>query len=257
MVEEIDITEKKGEGELIWEKEDLKKNIRALENQIFIAEKHQGDVDNLVNILKSTIHNFVNNNFIDAEKDLIDIKKELIAKTRNLSTSNRIQYIISSWGLLPIITAISAIICSFAIIIMSDVLILGVPLWAPLIGLIGASVQILVGVVNDYKENSMISKYKRLWYFTLPTVGFVFGFIAFLVIQAGLIDMTQGRFDISQPNQTFAFTMPINQTNQTISVSSTTTTSTRLELPIIICFLAGYATEWFMGLLAKFTGPKS
>lgn len=242
MEEEIKTAEKKEEGELIWEKTELKKKIRALENKIFIAEKQHGDVDDVLIILKQTIQKFANQKFIEAENDLIDIKKDLIKITRDLEVINRAKYFMLSWGLFPIITAISAIILSFGIIYKIDGSILYVPLWAPLMGLIGASVQILVGVVNDYKEKGMVSKYKKLWYFILPTVGFVFGFIAFLVIQAGLIDMTQGRFDIGQTNQT---------------ISSTTTTSSRLELPIIICFLAGYATEWFMGLLAKLTGSKS
>lgn len=244
MVEEKNATEKPAE-ELVWNEDELKKQIRSLENQILVAQKQHGDIGKV----KVTLHNlelaikeFANKKFTDAEIHVIDVKEGLIEIIDTLTWLRQIPYFASVWGLIPILTAIIAMGLSFGLIVggYKDSPILFVPLWAPLIGVIGASVQILVGVVNDYKEDSMITKYKRIWYSVLPIVGFVFGFIAILLIQAGLINMTQGQFSLNQTN--------ITELN---SFAKGDTPIHPTAYSIIICFLAGYATEWFMGLLGN------
>lgn len=255
----------KPEEDLVWTKEELQKQIRSLEHKIFVAQKQGGKDEKITGVLvnlKSAIKNFEDKKYTDAEKNVIDVKNEKIKIIHNFGQFRRITYFVSSWGLVPILTAIIAIILSFILMGYTDcntanILyifsftipknILGiVPLWAPLTAVIGASIQILVGVVNDYKENSMISKYKRLWYLVLPVVGFVFGFIAFLLIQGGLININLGQVSL----------------DQTKNISELPA-SLRGELPIgpsafsiIICFLAGYATDWFMGLLGKLAPAK-
>jgi hypothetical protein len=251
----------KPDEDLVWKKEELQKQIRSLEHKIFIAQKQGGEDEKITDVLvhlKSAIQNIWDKKYTDAEKNVIDVKNEKNKIIHNLGQFRQITYFVSSWGLVPILTAIIAIILSFilmgytvnilyifSVTIPKDILGI-VPLWAPLTAVIGASIQILVGVINDYKENSVISQYKRLWYFVLPVVGFVFGFIAFLLIQGGLININLGQVSL----------------DQTKNISELPA-SLRGELPIrptafsiIICFLAGYATDWFMGLLGKLAPAK-
>lgn len=245
VVEEKNATENPAE-ELVWNEDELRDQIRSLENQISVAQKQHGKIEEIKTVrnnLKSAIDAFKIKQFTEAEKHVLDVKEGLYEIIHTLSWRwSKPAYFASVWSLLPILTAIIAIILSFVLIVRgySDFRILFVPLWAPLIGVIGASVQILVGVVNDYKKDSMITKYKRIWYSVLPVVGFVFGFIAILLIQAGLINMTQGQFSLNQTNIT-EFT----------NFADGTTLIKHSTYSIIICFLAGYATEWFMGLLGN------
>jgi len=246
------------EESLVWNKEELQKQIRNLEHKIFVVQKRCTEGENITELkdnLKSAIQNFADKKFTDSEKNVIDIKSDVIEKISKLDILRRIAYFLSSWGLIPILTAIIAIILSFILMgyrgytvnilyifpftIPNDILKI-VPLWAPLTAVIGASIQILVGVVNDYKENSMISKYKRLWYFVLPVVGFVFGFVAFLLIQGGLININLGQVSLNQSN--------ITELPASLKGGSPLEPS---AFSLILCFLAGYATEWFMGILGK------
>jgi hypothetical protein len=159
----------------------------------------------------------------------------------------RMQFFISLWAITPIAIAIIAEIIAFYLIISrGSFVILGVPLWASLIAVAGTSVQILIGVANDYKDDGMITDYKRLWYIVLPFISFVFGFIAFLLTNAGLISITFGQIS----------------SNQSANISTLSGLSSNLAggssisppaIFIIICFLAGYATNWFMELLLKYT----
>ncbi|VVB90726.1 Uncharacterised protein [uncultured archaeon] len=237
------------EDYLVWTKEELQKQIRILEHKIFIAQKrskkNQDKINAVLEELKKAFAFFSAKNFIEAEKKVIDIKKVKNEIINNMDIYDHTTYFFSSWGLVPILTAISTIIISFGLILSNKVppILDFVPAWAPLTAVIGASVQILVGVINDYKEDGMISKYKSLWYFVLPFVGFVFGFMAFLLIQAGLININMAQF------------------NQSVNLSQSPALSGKSPIEpnaftIIICFLAGYATDWFMGVLGKLAPAK-
>lgn len=232
--------------------------------KLSIYSVSSSDFDAVICDLKSAIQEFTDKKFTEAEKHVIDVKKGLNEITNKFDKRQWIEYYVSVWGLVPILTAIILIVASFALIFFYENIksfwILGVvPLWAPFVALIGACVQILVGVVYDYKQDYVISKYKRIWYAVLPFVGFVFGFIAFLLLDAGLVNITQGQFSLNQTlNQTvpsvFVNVNVANQTliNQTVSqVQIPQASPPRLEIPIIFCFLAGYATDDFMELLAR------
>jgi hypothetical protein len=248
VVDEKEETENPAE-ELVWDEEELRGQIRSLENQISVAQKQHANIDEIKTVrtnLKLSIDSFKIKQFTEAEKHVLDVKEGLYEIIHMLSWRYKPAYFVSVWSLIPILTAFFFIFLSFTLMsyigyavrilyiisftIPKDILGI-VPLWAPLIGVIGASVQILIGIVNDYKEKSMISKYKRIWYFVLPLVGFVFGFIAILLTQAGLINMTQGQFSLNQTNIT-EFT---NFANGTTLIKPS-------AYPIIICFLAGYLT---------------
>jgi hypothetical protein len=254
---------------LVWTKAETKGQMKRLENQLSVAYKqHVNDVDTVK--VKGLKADEVEEELVSANKsfsekqDVVDAKDRLI-KAKNklsilvsaLSHRDRLHYFVSIWGIVPILTAASGLIASFALIkCFGDSTILAVPVWASFVAVIGACVQIFVGVVNDYRDDCMITAYKRLWYLVILPVSFAFGFIAFLLIQAGLLNISQGQFVLNQAvNQTIT-TTTITQidTNQTVTQTATqSATATNLAVPLIVCFLAGYATDWFMGLLGKIT----
>ncbi len=254
---------------LVWTKAETKGQMKRLENQLSVAYKQHVNEVNEVKV-KGLKADEVEEELISANKsfsekqDLVDAQDRLIKVKNNLSIlvsalrrRYRWNYLISIWGIVPILTAAVGLIVSFiAIKYFGGSTIMAVPVWASLVAVIGASVQIFVGVVKDYKDDCMITAYKRLWYVVILPVSFAFGFIAFLLIQAGLLNISQGQFVLNQAvNQTIT-TTTITQigTNQTVTQTATQSgTATNLVVPLIVCFLAGYATDWFMGLLGKIT----
>jgi hypothetical protein len=95
----------------------------------------------------------------------------------------------------------------------------GVPIWTVLFAGIGACIQIMVNVTNDIKTNGYVEKVRRMWFYLLPIVGPVFGFIAYVLLYLGFLSL--GTITAEQLGKA------------TFSV-------------ILVCFLAGYSTDWFM-----------
>ncbi len=226
--------------EHMWTKKDLDKQIRSFENQFsLIAKRNIKNTDKIKEIKESVmdlIVNFEENDICQLEENIIDTKEKIYQAINKMTRWEKTFYFSSLWGLTPIGTAIIAMILSFYLISsIGSFDILGVPIWASLIAVAGTSVQILIGVANDYKDDCMITEYKRLWYIVLPFVSFVFGFIAYLLTDAGLISLTNQNLNVSS--------------SSLISVS----TISPPAISVILCFLAGYATDWFMGLLLKYT----
>ena len=245
------------EEKSVWTKDEIEQQIRRLENQLDVVQKQHGDKDvatNAKNQLKSALENFSEDKFVTTENGLIDVKGKLISIVNGLSIWRRFAYFVSVWGVVPLSYAIAGLSISLYLLTRSgSITIMGVvPLWALLAAAVGASVQILVGVVKDYKDDCLITDYKRLWYLVVIPVSLAFGFIAFLLIQAGLITVSQGTFIINPTNQTIT-SMVTTRTSSGASNQATTITAYGLAMPLILCFLAGYATDWFMGLLGKLT----
>jgi hypothetical protein len=224
-------------------------------------KKIQDDIDQSVDYLSKS-------NFIEAEKTIIDGKVNLIEAVNSIPDwKSKGAYFLSIWGGVPVLLGILGVAISFVLVwFFGKGLMMGIiPLWAPLVAVMGASVQILVGVVKDYKDDGKITQYRSLWYTSVIPVSIAFGIIAFLLISAGLISLSSGAFVINPVNQT-AINILTNQTtitsnmsvvnvvtNQTTTTVSNATNLAVLALPLILCFLAGYATDWFMGLLANVT----
>jgi hypothetical protein len=251
-------TANQSEQKQVWGKDRLSQQIRRIDEQITVALKqHGGDHDKysgspeLIREVRADWNwarvNFSNDKYSDTEKNVSDSKDKLIEVINKLNLRWRLQYYISVWGLFPISIGAFGII-GFLCFLKFDgsSMILGVvPLWAVWAAGLGASAQILVGVVNDYKKDCLITDYKRTWYIVIIFVSLAFGFLAFLLIQAGLITVSQGQFMINPTNAT-ALSSPVPNAASTLS-------SGTVALPLIVCFLAGYATEWFMGIIGKLT----
>jgi hypothetical protein len=241
--------------EQIWTTEDLCMQIRSLENQLFLIEKtNTEEVENKTKDLQESIiksiENFEKDNFSLVEQNIIDTKVKIYQIINKMTLLKRMQFFISLWAITPITIAIIAEIIAFYLIISrGSFVILGVPLWASLIAVAGTSVQILIGVANDYKDDSMVTDYKRLWYIVLPFISFVFGFIAYLLTTAGFISITLGQISSNQS----ANLSTLSGLSSNLTGGSSVSPSAIL---IIICFLSGYATNWFMELLLKYTPDK-
>jgi hypothetical protein len=244
----------------VWTKDEIELQMRRRENQLDVIQKQGGDVTKVKEAeqqLELALVSFSKNKFVTTEKNLIEVKHKLIEMVNKLNPAEKLAYFVSIWATVPILYAIAGLSLSFYVLAhYSGIVIMGaVPLWASLAATIGASVQILVGVVKDYKTDGMITGYKSLWYLVVIPVSFAFGFIAFLLVQAGLITVSQGTFIINPANQTIT-TMVTNQTASSSTTSQITTSTTyNIAMPMIICFLAGYATDWFMGQLGKLAPP--
>jgi len=246
------------DDQMVWTKEETKDQIKRLENQLSVAIKQHAEgnavADVQTKIEKANDLFSKDQDFLQTQDLLIDAKNELSGVINKLSGWRKFAYFASIWGVVPASYAVGVgLVASFiALAYFGDRTILGVvPFWACWIAVIGAAVQIVVGVVKDYKDDGMITDYKRLWYLCLLPVSFGLGFIAFFLVQGGLITITQGQFIIN-PNLNMTATSGLaNQTATTGTVSQATTYG--LALPFVLCFLAGYATDWFLAQLGKLT----
>jgi hypothetical protein len=92
-------------------------------------------------------------------------------------------------------------------------------------------VQIFVSVVSDIQNQGYSDEYRRMWYWVVPLVGVIFGFLAYLLFAVGQLSLGQS--------------------------PSTTTSASPLFFPIIWCFLAGYSTDWLKSKLDQLANPPS
>lgn len=125
------------------------------------------------------------------------------------------------WGVLCLIIFAVTLLWQPISDVFSGTELYGVPVWAGLFAGIGASVQILVEVVGDVRDLGYVATHRNLTYLTLPFIADVFGFIIYALAQCGVMYFGGGSFTG--------------------------------YLGYVICFLAGYATDWFMSLLKDLT----
>ncbi|MGB9939424.1 hypothetical protein [Methanosarcina sp.] len=238
------------EKPLLWTDADFSTQIKLFEYQLFMLLKISKEIDitTITDNLKKVYDDYKDGKYYDAEKKIISLKKDIYELINNLDWKEKVRYFALLWGIFPIGYAIISMIISFSLIIYNgSYSILDVPLWASCIAVIGTSVQILIGIVNDIKDDDIITEYKRFWYVVLPFISFVFGFISFLLLKAGLISMTLGYITTNTSANISAFSGFSSGLINELSVSPPP------AAVILICFLSGYATEWFINLLKTYT----
>jgi hypothetical protein len=243
----------------VWTKDEIELQIKKLENQMGVLQKRikkdgtaQQEFKDLEEKFKSALDNYSQSNYVTTEETLIEVKNGLTEILNELSGGEQFAYFASIWGTVPISYGVAGLAVSIYLLICSfRVAMLGVPIWASLVAAMGASVQILVGVTQDYKADGMITEYKRLWYLVVIPVSLAFGFVAFILIQSGLITVSQGTLMINPINQT------VTTATSAASSQIATINTVGLALPVLLCFLAGYATVWFMRLLSSLTQSTS
>jgi len=242
--------------ENIWTEDDFRTQITLLENNIsllfrFSKKVPDDDLQKLADSYNELYKCFKSKNYDAVEKNLIYLKKELCKIHNKLGFRDNVKYFILSHGLWPIIYAIITMLVSFSVMpndftIHGTATILGIPIWASFLAVIGASVQILIGAVNDYKDGYVLTVYKGSWYAVLPFVSFALGFIAFVFMRAQLTSLgpvnQNAHNSTVLPNGTFVLPNGIIESSHG-----------HQAFFIIICFLAGYSSNWFIGLLQKYT----
>jgi len=102
-------SEKPNKEKLVFTEEELRKQIRSLENQIFIAQKQHSDVNEVKNILKDAIEYFSKDKLIVTEKHVLDVKEKLNEIINHFNWQKQIKYFASVWGISPIAIAILTI----------------------------------------------------------------------------------------------------------------------------------------------------
>ncbi len=132
-----------------------------------------------------------------------------------------LSYFFKLYGLYAVIFASLAVfLFSFLIIRFSEVSVLGVPLWSSFFAGLGSSAQILTGIADDLRRYGMASRYKRLWYMSIPLLAMIFGYMAYLFVSSGFIAL-----DGSTQSRDFSI--------------------------MFICFLTGFLTKWLIGRLSR------
>ena len=99
-----------------------------------------------------------------------------------------------------------------------------VPVWSLLIAGMGSTTQILIGIASDFRNVGIVRKYKRAWYMILPFIGLAFGFVMYLTVNSGLMAINPSSSDSGR------------------------------YLLMLLCFMAGYATDWFRIKLVNLLG---
>ena len=180
-----------------------------------------------------------------------------------------ISFVIAKYGLFSMFYGMGAAIF-FGVLLMAPPYkyVLNVPLWASLFAGLGASAQIMVGTVEDIKATGIVREYKRLWYTSLPFLAAIFGYIAYLLTDLGMIT-TAGGATTSYLNATNIGFLNLSglEGPQLIGNNTTLIASSAKELTaqnvssfeaaigdnmrVVVCFLVGFATNAFIEKLGK------
>ncbi len=138
-----------------------------------------------------------------------------------LHSLRTLSYFFKLYGLYAMLFGVaSTLLFSYLIYTYSGLNILEVPLWASFFAGLGASTQILSGIVDDLRRDGMATRYKRVWYTTVPLLSLIFGYMAYLLFSSGLV-----AFNINSQSRTFS--------------------------TMFLCFLTGYLTSWMIDRLSQ------
>ncbi len=194
------------------------------------AKTLQGKPRTAADLLLMAIDSFDQGKFDDAGKLLIKSSEAIASAVRELRRRDRFQFIMNIYCVWPLVYGAGWLIV-FGLLLFfwpfspsfHPTQSLGLPEWAGPIGGIGACVQVFISVVADVKNSGYSLEYRRMWYSVLPLVGVIFGFVAYMVFEVGLVSLGQTASIPTKGNQVF--------------------------FPVLITFLAGYSTDWFMAKL--------
>jgi hypothetical protein len=127
----------------------------------------------------------------------------------------------------------------------------------------------MAGMVADIKATGIVQEYKRLWYTSLPFLAAIFGFIAYILTDLGMLTTTGignpsnylNATDIGMINITGLenplfnnTTLDLNATGAgTLSVKDVTSFNANIgnNPRMAVCFITGFATNAFIDKLTK------
>jgi hypothetical protein len=108
--------------------------------------------------------------------------------------------------------------------------IIGIPLWAALLGGIGACAQIFHGLIDDVYYYGIVRDENHFRYVILPLMSPIFGYIAYILMDLGVVALGGSKSET------------------TLSAGDVL-----IEGRVIICFLAGFATSNFLKKISEVT----
>lgn len=206
--------------------------------------------------------------FMHLTRALNDLKFEFMG----LPKWRYISFVIAKYGLFPMFYGmLAAIVFGYLLVVPknADLLILNVPIWAALIAGLGASAQIMVGTVGDIKATGVVQEYKRLWYTSLPFLAVIFGYIAYILTDLGMVSTTGSgtphnylnATDIGIVNLTGLKGAILANSNSTLNATGAVQLTARDVTSfsanigdnsrMAVCFIVGFATNAFIEKLTK------
>ena len=94
-----------------------------------------------------------------------------------------------------------------------------------------------MNLVADIRDDGVVSEHRQLWFAALPLIALVFGYLAYILIDLGITTLAGPQASLN--------TTALAATQPPLSVG--------MGPKILICFLAGYATDDFIKKLASTT----
>ncbi len=210
----------------------LEKDLQRLNRMLQAAHRSSIDIRNSYDFYVLAWKEFNKENFSDAYLYYDRSKYELTAALNDaklnlrglrLHSSRTLSYFFKLYGLYAVIFGmLSTVLFSYLIYRYAEVAILEVPLWSSFFAGLGASTQILTGIVDDLRREGMAIRYKRVWYVAIPLLSIIFGYMAYLLFNSGIV-----AFNVNSQSRTFS--------------------------TMFICFLAGFLTSWLINRLSQFS----
>ena len=216
----------------IWTEHDIRVAISRTQNHMQQAKKAGANIQGVHSKISGGLHALDDNNKSLARDNLIEANLNLTDVINTLGWwKKNFSYIAMIYAVPSILYAIflmMVFICLLwyfqdkaLITISTPQVTTTVPIWSLLVAGFGSTVQILFGICSDLRGSGVIRIYKRSWFWSLPFISLGLGFAMYLTLQCGLL-----------------------------SLNSTIDTSTK-HLPMLLCFIAGYATDWMRVKLSK------
>jgi hypothetical protein len=208
----------------------LEKDLQRLNRMLQAAHRSSIDIKNSYDFYVLAWKEFNKENSSDAYLYYDRSKYELTAALNEaklnlrglrLHSSRTLSYFFKLYGLYSVIFGmLSTVLFGYLIYRYAEVTILEVPLWSSFFAGLGASTQILTGIVDDLRREGMAIRYKRVWYVAIPLLSLIFGYMAYLLFNSGLV-----AFNINSQSRTFS--------------------------TMFLCFLTGFLTSWLINRLSQ------
>jgi hypothetical protein len=209
---------------------DISIDLRRLNHMLQAAHRSSIDIKNAYDFYTLAWKELNKDNLTDAYLYCDRSKYELTSSLNDAKVSlhglkfhspRTLSYFFKLYGLYAILFGIaSTLLFSYLIYMYAGLSILDVPLWSAFFAGLGASTQILTGVVDDLRREGMTVRYKRVWYTTVPLLSLIFGYMAYLLFSSGLV-----AFNINSQSRTFS--------------------------TMFLCFLTGFLTSWIIYRLSQ------
>jgi hypothetical protein len=281
--------------DLTWQLQRAKEiegSLKRLEGLLDVAERcdlnANDELKEVLNGYKLAYEAFHSKNLNKAYSDQFDAYHSLIKVLNGSRKGNSngfrlwslkyVSFMVRTYGLVALSYSIfAAIIFSVLLVWFRDQPpnLYGVPIWAVLFAGLGCSIQIIMGVVADVRANGILSEYKHLMYMALPFVALIFGYLAYILIDLGLVTLgggqggqsesiTAANISLIKASGVSTFSLTHNEignysftagkvANLAATGVDSFTSNLGIKARIIACFLAGYATDNFIKKLTNLT----